>query len=280
MVSKRFTNLLTYLGMIFAIIFFLFPPFWMVITSIKFGKDVFEFSAFPFLQFTPSIKPWYTEVVIRWSETSRALFNSTVIGLGSASFALFIGSIAGYAITRFQFQRWKNIDIITWFFSLRILPPISLVIPYYALMRSLNLLDLQLSVILIHSVFFLPYAVLVTFSAFKAIPVEVEESALIDGLSRFQAFRVISLRLISPVLAAVFILILAFSWNEFLMAFILTSKNSVPMTVHIAGTITTVGVHFWTLSVRQVLAFTPPFILALLIQKYIVSGLTLGAIKG
>ena len=160
------------------------------------------------------------------------------------------------------------------------MPPVVLVIPYYALMRGFNLLDTQLAVIIIHSIFFLPYAVLVTFSAFKSIPVEVEESALVDGASRFQVFRTIALRMISPVLAAVFILILAFSWNEFLLAFILTTKNAMPMTVHIAGTVTTVGVQFWTLSVRQVLAFTPPFIMALLIQRYIVSGLTLGAVKG
>ncbi|MEM4312294.1 MAG: ABC transporter permease subunit, partial [Nitrososphaerales archaeon] len=181
---------------------------------------------------------------------------------------------------RFQFQRWKNIDIITWFFSLRILPPISLVIPYYALMRSLNLLDTQLSVILIHSVFFLPYAVLVTFSAFKAIPPEVEEAALVDGASRFQVFRMIALRMISPVLAAVFVLILAFSWNEYLVAFILTSKNAIPMTVHIGATTTTIGVSFDLASVRQILAFTPTFIMALFIQKHIAHGLTLGAVRG
>lgn len=136
-----------------------------------------------------------------------------------------------------------------------------------------------MAVIIVHSAFFTPYAVLVIRDAFKSLPRDIEEAATIDGCSAIGAIRRIALFLIAPAATAVFILIFSFSWNEFLFAFVLTSKNAITMPVHIAGTVTTVGVLFYILSVRQLLAVIPPVIMSLLVQRYIVSGLTLGAIK-
>ncbi|HID16773.1 TPA: carbohydrate ABC transporter permease [Candidatus Bathyarchaeota archaeon] len=191
-----------------------------------------------------------------------------------------MGTIAGYALSRYEFKRWKNIDIITWFLSLRFLPAISVAIPFYALIKFIGLLDNQLAVILIHSAFFMPYAVLIARDAFKSLTREIEEAAMVDGASLFTILWRIAIPMVTPTIMAIFILLFAFSWNEFLFAFLITSRKAVTMPVHIAGSVTTIGVLFYTLSVRQLLAMIPPVALAMLIQRYIVSGLTLGAVKG
>lgn len=280
-VKKRgfIKDIVTYVVIALLLVLFLFPIYWTFITSIKIPADTFTSKWLPFIQFQPTLKGWIAQA--SEYENFRSLFNSVIIGLSSASIATFLGSMAGYALARFEFRRiMKNIDIITWFLSLRIMPPIALALPFYALMLFFNLVDNHIAVILLHSVFFLPYAVLISRDAFKSIPIEVEESALIDGCSRLQIFLRIALPIISPALAAIFILIFAFSWNEFLFAFVLTNKQAVTYPVYIAGTVTTVGVLFDALSVRAIMAIIPPVVLALLVQRYIIAGLTMGAVKG
>lgn len=269
-----------YLLIILFTAFFFFPVLWMIVTSIKYPRDIFTLGIIPFLQYQPTLQHWYSELVVVGAENFRALFNSTIIGVSSAAIATVLGILAGYSLARYEFKKWKNIDIITWFLSLRFLPAISVAIPFYAMIKSAGLLDTHIAVIILHSAFFLPYAVLVLRDAFKSLPREIEEAAMVDGASTMIIMWRIAVPLIAPAIAAVFILLFSFSWNEFLFAFLLTSKNAVTMPVHIAGSVTTIGVLFYTLSVRQLLAIIPPVILAMLIQKYIVSGLTLGAIKG
>jgi multiple sugar transport system permease protein len=251
----------------------------MIIISIKRSIDQFTLGFIPWIQFEPTLRNWESELVGQASENLRALMNSTIIGLGSAAIATFLGTLAGYALARFEFKKIKNVDIISSFLSLRFLPPIALAIPYYVLMQSIGLLDTQLAVILVHAAAFLPYSVLVMRDAFKSIPVAMEESAFIDGASVLRALANIVLPVVAPALAAVFILTLTFSWNEFLFAFILTSKNAYTLPIRMAGSITSIGVIFYTLSIRQLISVIPPAILGLLVQKYIVSGLTMGAVK-
>ncbi|HDD66544.1 MAG TPA: carbohydrate ABC transporter permease [Nitrososphaeria archaeon] len=276
--DKLVKDVVTYVLLAILLLLFIFPIYWTFITSIKIAADTFTSKFLPFIQFQPTLKGWIGQ--LEAAENFKALLNSTIIGLASAALATFLGSMAGYALARFRFRRVRNIDIISWFLGLRIMPPIALALPIYALMLSLRLLDTHLSVILIHAAFFLPYAVLISRDAFRSIPVEIEESALVDGCSRFQIFFRIALPLIAPALAAIFILTFAFSWNEFLFAFVLTDRVAVTMPVYIAGTVTTVGVLFDALSVRAMLAIIPPVVLGLLVQRYIVSGLTMGAVKG
>ncbi|RLI40622.1 carbohydrate ABC transporter permease [Candidatus Bathyarchaeota archaeon] len=276
--DKLVKDIVTYIILAILLLLFIFPVYWTFITSIKFTSDAFTSKFLPFLQFQPTLKGWRGQ--LGYVENLKALLNSTIIGVSSAALATFLGSMAGYALARFKFKKIKNADIITWFLSLRIMPPIAIALPIYALMLYVKLLDTQLAVILVHTAFFLPYAVLVSRDAFRSIPIEIEESALVDGCTRTQVFFRIALPLIAPALAAIFILTFSFSWNEFLFAFVLTRTKAVTMPVYIAGTVTTVGVLFDALSVRAMLAIIPPVILGLLVQRYIVSGLTMGAIKG
>ncbi|MEM4290344.1 MAG: carbohydrate ABC transporter permease [Nitrososphaerota archaeon] len=277
--GKKVKDVITYILIGVFLVFFMFPIYWTLITSIKTPADTFTSKFIPALQFQPTLKGWLGQ--LEAFENFKALFNSMIIGLASAAISTALGSMAGYALARFNFKRlFNNSDIISWFLSLRIMPPISLALPFYALILFFGLLDTHPAVILIHAAFFMPYAVLVSRDAFRSISIEIEESALVDGCSRIQIFLRIALPLIAPSLAAIFIIIFAFSWNEFLLSFVLTNRNAVTMPVYIAGTVTTVGVLFDVLSVRAILAIIPPTILGLLVQRYIISGLTMGAVKG
>jgi multiple sugar transport system permease protein len=167
-----------------------------------------------------------------------------------------------------------------WFLSQRFLPPAATVIPFFLLMKSLGLLDSRVALIMVNATFAMPFAVLIMKDMFRELPVELEEAALVDGCSRWEAFWRIALPLAAPALVATVIICFSFAWNEFLFALVLTYKKASPMTVVIAGTEHTQGVQFWYVSTRLLLAIIPPTLLALTVQRYIVRGLTMGAVKG
>jgi multiple sugar transport system permease protein len=194
--------------------------------------------------------------------------------------AVSLGTLAGYGLARFRFDRWKNKDMTMWFLSQRFLPPMVTVIPFFLVMQFLRLIDTLPALILANATFTLPFAVLVLRDVFKDLPKELEESAYVDGASHLKAFWYIALPLAAPAVAAAAVICFAFSWNEFLFGLILSVKNAQPITVVIAGVEHTQGIQFWFVATRLLLAMLPPALLALTAQRYIVRGLTLGAVKG
>lgn len=272
------TNLILAAVLIIMVLWVLFPFYWAFLNSIKHPADTFENSWIPFLQFQPTLEHWRAELAIR--EIRRALWNSTVISIGAATLAVALGTLAAYALARFRFHRPQNGTITTWFLSQRVLPPVVVVIPFFLLMRQLRLLDSVWALVMLNATFTLPFPVIILSQMFRELPVELEEAALVDGASRFQAFYRVALPLVVPGLVATWIICMAFSWNEFLFALALTTKNAIPMPVIIAGAEHTRGVQFWFVGVRVMLTMLPPTILALLAQRYIIRGLTLGAVKG
>ena len=272
-------SFLTYLFIIIIAGIFFIPLFWMVVISIKNPIDQFTLGFIPWLQFEPTTRNWEVEGIRQANENLKALMNSTIIGLGSATIATVLGTLAGYSLARHEFKRIKNISLLTYFLSLRFLPPIAMAIPFYVMMQTIGLTDNVLAVILIHGSAFIPYAVLVARDAFKSLPIAMEESAMVDGASVIKTLVRIALPVVAPALAAIFILTFSFSWNEFLFAFVLTSKDAYTLPIRIASSVTAIGVFFYALSIRQLIAVIPPIILGMLVQKYIVSGLTMGAVK-
>jgi len=275
----RAATTIAYFIIILFTLFFFTPLFWMVIGSFKVTIDQFTLGFIPWLQFQPTLVNWEGELFVQSNENINALINSTVIGLGSASIATVLGVFAAYALARYEFKRVKNINIVTYFLSLRFLPPIAMAIPFYVMMQSIGLIDNVLAVIIMHAGAFTPYAVLVIRDAFKSLPISMEESAMVDGASLFTILRKIALPIVAPALAAVFILNFSFSWNEYLFAFVLTSKQAVTMPIRLAMTSTSMGIFFAQLSVRQLLSVIPPIAFGIVVQRYIVSGLTMGAMK-
>lgn len=259
----------------------IFPFYWAIITSFKEPMVITTRpSLIPFLQFRPTLINWEREFGLRGPEIFSALSNSLIIASGATLIAVCLGTLAGYGLARFRFRRWQNKDMTLWFLSQRFLPPMVTAIPFFLLMKSLNLLDTHWALIITNATFTMPFAVLIMRDVFKDLPAELEESALVDGCSRFQAFWHIALPLAAPAVTAAAVICFAFSWNEFLFALILTYRNAQPITVVIAGVEHTQGVQFSFVATRLLTAILPPALLALTVQRYIVRGLTFGAVKG
>jgi multiple sugar transport system permease protein len=262
-----------------AMIFF-FPIYWSLSTSLRNPLETFTVVGLgiPWINFTPTLNNWIEQAST--PETMHALANSTIIAVGAALLALILGTPAAYALARFRFSRWPNRDITIWFLSQRVLPPVATVIPFYLVMRVLGLLDTHLALILLNATFIMPYVVVVVRQTFLDLPVELEESAFVDGAGHWSAFWRIALPLALPAVAATGLIIFAFTWNEFIFALTISSRAAITIPVHITGAIDGRGVQFWFMAVRAMIAMVPPVIIALLAQRYIVRGLTLGAVKG
>ena len=263
---------------VLALVWVLFPFYWAFLNSIKTPDETFQPTWIPFLQFQPTLEHWRSQLAA--PEIRHALLNSTIISIGAATIALLLGTLAAYALARFRFKRPSNGALTTWFISQRVLPPVMFVTPFFLLMRQFGLLDSVLALVLLNATFTLPFAVIILSQTFRELPRELEEAALVDGASYFQSFLSIVLPLTLPGLAATWIICMAFSWNEFLFALSLTSKSAIPMPVIIAGAEHTRGVQFWFVGVNVLLTMLVPIVLALLAQRYIIRGLTLGALKG
>jgi len=259
----------------------LFPFFMAVITSFKKLAQSYTLTFIPYLQFKPSFHAW----TVLWGEEfqmlSKALINSIVVGGVSSFIVLILGCLTGYALSRFVFEKWKNKDIATWILSLRMMPPAVVLIPIFLMMRTLAILDTWRCLILTHVLFNLPLAVWLAIDFFNELPKEMEESALIDGCSRLGAFIRISIPLSSSGLVAIYILSFIFSWGEFLFAVGLTYNKAVTFPVQITSLfLSTEGLNFPRVSSLTLVAIIPPMILAIPLSKYLIRGLTFGAVKG
>ena len=261
-----------------ALLLVLFPFYWAFLNSIKRPEETFQPTWIPFLQFQPTLEHWRSQLAT--PEIRHALLNSTIISIGAATLALALGTLAAYALARFRFNRPSNGALTTWFISQRVLPPVMFITPFFLLMRQFKLLDSVWALVLLNATFTLPFAVIILSQTFRELPRELEEAALVDGASYFQSFISIVLPLALPGLAATWVICMAFSWNEFLFALSLTSQSAIPMPVIIAGAEHTRGVQFWFVGVNVLMTMLVPIVLALLAQRYIIRGLTLGALKG
>jgi multiple sugar transport system permease protein len=262
-----------------ALIFF-FPIYWAVSNSLRKPAETFTVTGLgiPFVNFTPTLENWSQQ--FRVPEFYGAFLNSTVISFSAVAIALGLGLPAAYALARFRFFMVPNKDLTVWFLSQRVLPPVATAVPFFIVFSALDLLDSRLALTLVTATFILPFVVVICRQTFYDLPIELEEAAMVDGASHFDAFVRVALPLAMPAIAAAGLIMFAFAWNEYLFAVILTVKDAATMPVHIAGGVDTRGVQFWFVAVRSLIAMIPPVLLALLAQRYIVRGLTLGAVKG
>ncbi len=260
------------------LIWTLFPFYFALVSSLKYATDTYGNRIIPWVQFEPTLQSWKN--MLKLPEIRSALKNSTYIATGAATVATILGTLAAYGIARFRFYRPQNGSLTTWFLSQRVLPPVIFVTPYFLIMRQFHLLDDVKGLILLNATFNLPFPVIILTQMFREVPIELEEAAQVDGASRFSIFSRISLPLVAPGLVVSWILCLAFSWNEFLFAYLMTSRNARPLSVAIAGAEQTRGVDYQFVGTRMLFAMIVPLIAALLAQRYIVRGLSLGAVKG
>jgi multiple sugar transport system permease protein len=265
---------------VFVAMAFFFPLYWAISTGLRRPAETFTVAGLgiPFIDFTPTLENWISQASV--PEAYHAFSNSLVIASVAVLIALALGLPAAYALARFRFHRISNKDLTIWFLSQRVLPPVATAVPFFIVFSSLDLLDTRLALILVEATFILPFVVVIVRQTFQDLPIDLEEAALVDGATHFGAFARVAVPLAAPAIAAAALIMFAFAWNEYLFAVILTVKQAATMPVHIAGGVDTRGVQFWFVAVRALIAMIPPVLLALLAQRYIVRGLTLGAVKG
>ena len=263
---------------VIVVIWIVFPFYWAFLNSIKPAVDTFGSKWIPWVQFEPRLDTWRRVWDIR--EVRQGLLTSAAIGLGGATLAIAFGVPAAYAIARFRYGNKGNMVITNWFLSQRILPPVIFAPPIFILARALGLLDTVLALVLLSGTFNIPFVVLIMSQMFRDVPIDLEESAQVDGANRWEIFRRIALPLVAPGVVASWLIVLAFSWNEVFFALVLASKDAIPLTMYIVGLSGTRGVDFPAASTMALLMIAVPTIIALTCQRFIVRGLSLGAVKG
>jgi multiple sugar transport system permease protein len=244
----------------------------------------------PWLDFQPDWKGWRSLGLspdsIFGTSTARAEFmsrfgNSIITSVGASILALVLGSLAAYGLSRFRYKfAWmRNDDILFFFMSQLILPPVVLALPFLVLYKALSLLDTRLGLILLYTLTVLPIVIWIMRDQFNSIPVELDEAAFVDGLSVWGAFFRIILPLAVPGMAAAFILSVVLCWNEYFFAALLTSTDAKTLPVMVASQTGSQGINWWSMAALSTAAITPLVIVGVFLERYIVSGLTTGAGK-
>jgi len=280
--TKRIIRMLPYIVLIIWFLIVVFPLFWTVVTSFKSPIDVFRGPKYmPFIDFKPSLKAWNNMFVRDRQQILVPLINSIIIVSTSTFLAVGIGSMAGYSLSRFTFKlgRFSNKDLAFWVISQRFIPPIAIIIPVLIMFRVLRLLDTRLGMIIIYTAFNLPFVIWLMRDYFNSVPQDIEEAAMVDGCSRLETFVRIVLPLAFPGLIVSFLFSFVMAWNEFFFALILTFQKAQTIPLLIAGQSTQRGVEWWNISAMAIITILPALIITLILQRRLVSGLTLGAIK-
>src|SRR5262249_32034540 len=184
--------------------------------------------------------------------------------------------LAGYSFARY---RIGGFHLPFWVLSTRMMPPVAAVIPLFLVVKSLGMIDTHVAVIALHLLVTLPFAVWMTRGFFIQVPRAIEEAALIDGCSQWQVFFRVALPLAAPGLAVTALFCFIFSWNEFLFALILTRREAVTLPVLVSGLYSQHGIMWDVMSATAAMALLPVIALALFAQKYLVRGMTMGAIR-
>ena len=270
-----------YAAVVSVVVLVLLPVYWMVNMSLK-GKA--EFIARPptLIVERPTTENYYDLLVTQ--RFYRFGINSLVVAVLAASIAVAVGTLAAYALSRFRLPKNINYHLLFTVLTVRMFPPVVTVIPLFVFYNreilGYKLLDTRLGLGLIHAFLELPLVIWMMIGFFRDIPRDMEEAALVDGDSRFAVLRKIAIPLAAPGLAATFILVFISSWNEFLLALILTQTRSQTLPIAVAGQIAQYDVKWGNMMAAGVITTVPVLVLALLAQRYLTRGLMVGGVTG
>ena len=275
-VRRRLGTLGLYLVTILVLLALVFPAYWLVTTAFKYEVDT--------IVAPPVIIPLrgtlrnFTDV-FHVDEISRFFFNSAVIALVSTGLGVLLGSMAAYSLSKVYLAFRIRQVIMIWILVVRIFPPITTAIPYFVIIRGLNLSDTHVALIVTHTAFTLPFVIWLMLGFFQDLPEAIDKAAVIDGCSLWQRFRQITLPLALPGISVTAIFTFIFSWNEFLYASMLTSRMAKTLPVVISGYMSDKFLRWGEMSALASLMIVPVMIFAGLTQRYLVRGLTFGAVK-
>lgn len=268
----------------------LFPIYWTVTTSFKTAVDVTQGHLIPWVDFMPDWRGWRSlglspDTIFETStvrqEFLRRFANSIAAAVGASALAAVLGSLAAYGLSRFRYKFgfMRNSDISFFFLAQLILPPVVLALPFLVLYRELALLDTTIGLVFLYTLTVLPIVVWVMRDQFDTIPTELDEAALVDGLSAWGAFLRIVLPIALPGMAAAFILSLILCWNEYFFAALLTSTNATTLPVMVASQTGSQGISWWSMAALSAASIFPLVAVGVLLERYIIKGLTAGSVK-
>lgn len=258
-----------------ALIFFLFPVMWMFLTSFKTQDQIF--STPPIL--IPPAEQWNLDnyvAILRDNKGLQGVRDTTIVAFTTALISVSIGALAAYSLARFRFG---GDEFSFWIISTRMFPPVASAIPLFLIFRQLEILDTHWVLIIANSVFNVPFAVWLLKGFIEDLPVELEEAALIEGATVFGAFWRITLPLITPGLVTAFLFTFVFTWNEFMFALLMTRRAVRPMTVVISSLAGGHTILWAQIAAAGVITIIPGVLVVIFLQRYIVRGLTMGALK-
>ena len=264
---------LRYIIVLAAVLFFGFPLFWIAAIAFKNSSEYFR-NPPVWIPAHPNILP-NLEKVIRTGGLD-AIVTSLIVTTASTLIALAIGSLAAYSIARF---RTGGPNFAFWILSQRFLPPVAVVFPVFLLLRALKWVDTFQGLILLYTTFSLPFVVWMMRSYIREVPIEIEESAQVDGASRLRTLFVITLPLALPGLIATSIFTFIFNWNEFLFALVLARTHVITYPLKLTAYFGPESAFWGEAATVSLIATVPIVIATLLMQRYLVTGLTLGAVK-
>jgi len=265
------------------LIFTLFPIFWMILTSVKPTELILRTS--PILFFKPTLE--HFKYAFEQASFAHYISNTLIVSLGSTIIVVITGSLASYAFARYNIGQG---NLMFFILTTRMMPAIAVVLPFFVIFRTVGQsgigqflqlgLDRVGTLIICYTVFNLPFAIWLMHSFFQDIPTELEDSARLDGYTRFKVFVKVVLPLAAPGIAVTAIFCLLFSWNEFLFASVLTRDVARTITVGVGDFWTLRGILWGPLSAAATVCVLPMIAFALVLQRWIVRGLTFGAVRG
>ena len=250
------------------------PFLWLILTSLKTRLDIFAIP--PKFFFHPTAKNFISAFTKR--HFLPMFYNSLIISASTTLLSLAVGTLGAYSLARFKLFGDKHISF--WILSTRMFPSIVLVIPFFIMATRWGLHDTRSLLVIVYTTFNLPFVVWIMRSFFEDIPSDLEKAAMVDGYSRWDAFWRVILPLSAPGLVTTAILCFIFSWNEFLFANVLTAAMAKTVPVGIRGLVTSRAIEWGEIAAVATLQVIPVLVFTFAVQKYIIRGLTLGAVKG
>ncbi|MDC9823948.1 carbohydrate ABC transporter permease [Devosia sp. ZB163] len=293
--ARRTKWLLGRIGIYAALVFWafvsLFPVYWTITTSMKVARNVQQGALIPFVDYQPNWLGWRSlglspdtigNVSTVREEFLNRFLNSVYTAFGASALAVLLGALAAYGLSRYQYKfLWmRNQDLGFFFLSQLILPPVVLALPFLVLYRELALLDSTIGLILLYTLTVLPIVIWIMKDQFDTIPVELDEAAQVDGLGPWGTFFRIILPMALPGMVAAFILSLILCWNEYFFAALLTSTNAKTLPVMVASQTGSQGINWWSMAALSTAAIAPLVIVGVLLERFIIRGLTAGSVKG
>ena len=279
--AQRILRILSVIFVVFYLIWTLLPFVVMFVSSFKDLLDAFKLPAIGdwtgigvFFDFTPTFKNYNT--LFSENNFGRYVMNSLIAAGGSAVISVIFGSLAAYSLSRVEF-RGKS-DLFFWIISTRMAPVVAVMVPLFAIFRSLDLVGTLPGLILAYTTFNLPFAIWILKGFFDNVPYGIEEAQMVDGATRFQAFRAI-LPLVAPGIGAFIVLCVLFAWNDFLFAAIIGSGGAKTLPVATRELVQPQNIQWGAIMAAGVVTTAPMMLLGLVIRKYLVTGLTMGAVK-